>query len=274
MALFGKLFEKKNCSICGGDIGLLGNRKLEDGNLCKECAGKLSPFMDDRRHTTVDGIQAHLNYRSENLAAVAAFHPTRTITGNYTLMIDEAAGNFILTRSKNWRDENPDVIPLSAVTEVRAEPTSSRTELKQTRKTPDGKTEQVSYNPPRYKYHYTFYLTIRMNEDFPWFSRIYVQLNNGEISIDTGELHPMAGGLRRPGISLMNHEPDPHINPKYCAAEQMGQEICEALLRRNVPTAAAAASSADPRRVVCDFCGTSFVLGDAFECPACGAPVK
>ena len=31
MALFGKLFEKKQCSICGSDIGLLGNRKLEDG---------------------------------------------------------------------------------------------------------------------------------------------------------------------------------------------------------------------------------------------------
>ena len=33
MGLFGKLFEKKSCDICGGEIGLLGNRKLEDGNL-------------------------------------------------------------------------------------------------------------------------------------------------------------------------------------------------------------------------------------------------
>ena len=32
MGLFGKLFEKKECSVCGGEIGLLGNRKLEDGN--------------------------------------------------------------------------------------------------------------------------------------------------------------------------------------------------------------------------------------------------
>ena len=28
MGLFGKMFEKKECSICGGEIGLLGNRKL------------------------------------------------------------------------------------------------------------------------------------------------------------------------------------------------------------------------------------------------------
>ena len=29
------LFDKKNCDICGDKIGLLGNRKLDDGNLCK-----------------------------------------------------------------------------------------------------------------------------------------------------------------------------------------------------------------------------------------------
>ena len=56
MGLFGKMFEKKTCSICGGEIGLLGNRKLEDGNLCKECAGKLSPFFSDRRASTVEQI--------------------------------------------------------------------------------------------------------------------------------------------------------------------------------------------------------------------------
>ena len=36
MALFGKIFEKKNCDICGNEIKFMGNRKLEDGNLCKE----------------------------------------------------------------------------------------------------------------------------------------------------------------------------------------------------------------------------------------------
>lgn len=54
MGLFGNLFEKKICSVCGEEIGLLGNRKLEDGNLCKNCAKKLSPWFSDRRHSTVD----------------------------------------------------------------------------------------------------------------------------------------------------------------------------------------------------------------------------
>ena len=48
------LFEKKYCDICGEKIGLFGNRKLEDGNLCKTCAGKLSPFFSERRRSTVE----------------------------------------------------------------------------------------------------------------------------------------------------------------------------------------------------------------------------
>ena len=45
-------FDKKYCDFCGNKIGLLGNRKLEDGNMCKDCASKLSPWFSDRRHTT------------------------------------------------------------------------------------------------------------------------------------------------------------------------------------------------------------------------------
>lgn len=49
MGLFGKMFEKKTCALCGGDIGLFGNRKLEDGNMCKDCAALLSPWFSDRK---------------------------------------------------------------------------------------------------------------------------------------------------------------------------------------------------------------------------------
>ena len=47
------LFDKKYCDICGDKIGLLGNRKLEDGNLCKNCSKKLSPWFSDRKNSTV-----------------------------------------------------------------------------------------------------------------------------------------------------------------------------------------------------------------------------
>ena len=60
------LFDKKFCDICGEKIGLLGNRKLEDGNLCKDCAKKLSPFFSERRQSTVEEIKQQLAYREEN----------------------------------------------------------------------------------------------------------------------------------------------------------------------------------------------------------------
>ncbi len=41
------LFDKKYCDICGNQIKFLGNRKVEDGNICKDCASKLSPFFSD-----------------------------------------------------------------------------------------------------------------------------------------------------------------------------------------------------------------------------------
>ena len=37
------LFDKKYCDICGEKIGLLGNRKLEDGNLCKNWSPNIKP---------------------------------------------------------------------------------------------------------------------------------------------------------------------------------------------------------------------------------------
>ena len=67
------LFDKKYCDICGEKIGFLGNRKLEDGNLCKDCAGKLSPFFSDRRNSTIEEIKAQLAYREDNRNKLAGF---------------------------------------------------------------------------------------------------------------------------------------------------------------------------------------------------------
>ena len=116
MGLFGKMFEKKNCDICGGEIGLLGNKKLEDGNLCKECASKLSPWFSDRRRSTVDQIREQLDWREANQQRVAQFNPTRTLGNDMKVILDEDAGRFIVTRSSRWREANPDVLDFSQVT--------------------------------------------------------------------------------------------------------------------------------------------------------------
>ena len=89
MGLFGKLFEKKSCDICGGDIGLLGNRKLDDGNLCKNCANKLSPWFSERRSSTVAQIREQLDYREKNREEVAKFHTTLTLGDHTKILFDE-----------------------------------------------------------------------------------------------------------------------------------------------------------------------------------------
>ena len=60
------LFEKKHCSICNKEIGLLGTVRLEDGVICKNCSGKLSPFFTGRKKTTVN-----VNMKSQQGAMVA-----------------------------------------------------------------------------------------------------------------------------------------------------------------------------------------------------------
>lgn len=269
MGLFGKLFEKKECSICGGEIGLLGNRKLEDGNLCKKCNAKLSPFFEERRRTTVEGIQEHLNYREENKNALKDFHPTRTFSPTYKKMyVDEAARTFVVSGSRDWREDNADVIPMSEIAEVRVDVNEYKEEIKRTIKKGDT-TERVSYNPPRYKYNYNFDLRIEMNEDYPWFHRLSLDLNDSTITI---EPDPNTGRF----LGLLTGGFDPHINPKYCEAERLGQEITQLLMGSryngvNIQTAAVDPNT--PQMVECPYCGSKFTPEADTKCPFCGANV-
>ena len=70
------LFDKKICDICGEKIGLLGNRKLDDGNLCKDCAKKLSPWFEERRHSTVEDIKRQLEYREKKSGNGLLYNPS------------------------------------------------------------------------------------------------------------------------------------------------------------------------------------------------------
>ena len=110
------LFSKKFCDVCGEKIGLLGNRKLEDGNLCKNCAAKLSPWFSERRSSTVAQIKEQLAYREENKNAVAAFHTTKSFGDRTKILLDEDAKKFMVTSARNLAEANPDVLDYSQVT--------------------------------------------------------------------------------------------------------------------------------------------------------------
>ena len=165
------LFEKKFCDVCNEKIGLLGNRKLEDGNICSKCNKKLSPFTTDRRRTTLAEIKDHLAYRETNQQEVARFNVARQFGEKTLVLIDAGKGNFIVTPSSRWQNENPDVIGISQVTGFQLDIRENRREIKTTNN--EGRT--VSYNPPRYEYSYDFYIFINVNS--PYFSEIEFQLN-------------------------------------------------------------------------------------------------
>ena len=189
------LFEKKYCDICGAKIGLLGNRKLDDGNLCKNCAAKLSPFFSDRRHSSVEDIRRQLEYREQNKQAVSAFNCTRVLGGTTKIYLDDQNGRFCVSRASDWRAANPDILNLSQVTGVNTDVREHRQEIY--RKDKDGK--NVSFNPPKYAYTYEFETSIQVNS--PWFNEIEFELStvrpNTRLSTAYHELERQAAEIRQ-----------------------------------------------------------------------------
>ncbi len=240
MGLFGSMFEKKTCSICGGEIGLLGKRKLEDGTLCKECAAKLSPFFGDRRRSTVDQIRDQLEYREANKGNVEKFNVTCTLGGSTKVLLDENAQKFLVTSSTRWREANPDVMDFSQVTGCDTEIRELRTEIR--REAADG--SKVSYQPPRYDIDYDVYLTIHVNT--PYFEDITFKINDYRIE--------------RQG------------SVEFREAERQAALIREALTQIRHDVRESAASARAPKTAhVCPACGATSIPDESGRCEYCGA---
>ena len=222
------LFETKYCDICHEKISLLGNRKVEDGNVCKNCAAKLSPFMSGRRHTTLEDIKRHLEYREQNKQSVAQFNPSM-ILGNHTkVYIDQNMGCFAVSGDKDWRSKNPDIIPLNQVSNVHTEVKENKREIY----TKDAEGKNVSYNPKQYEYSYEFEVEINVNSQY--FDEIKFELSDysnrpkntfdanyqnlqmqanqiqqalmsmsGGMGMNQMGMNPMAGGMNQMGMNQM-----------------------------------------------------------------------
>lgn len=246
MGLFDKLFSKKNCDICGGEIGLLGNRKLEDGNLCKECAKKLSPFFSERRSSTVEEIREQLAYREANKEKVAAFNPTKVVEGDtYTLYFDEEKAQWLASTRSNWRDANPDVIDFAQVSGAEVEIDESKEEL--TYKNKEG--EEVSYKPPRYKYTYDFSIVVHVNS--PYFSRLSFGMNKDEVENRTSAAYVRE--LKR--------------------AEEVKAIFENARKQQKEEQERAVQAAAPKAPVVCAACGATTIPDANGCCEYCGSPV-
>ncbi len=254
-----KFFEKKNCDICGKKIGLMGNRKLDDGNLCKDCTKDLSPFFSDRRRSTVQDIKNQLAYREENKQEVARFNATRTLGRGTKVILDEDAQKFIVSSSKSWKNENPDVMNFSQVTGCNLQIDEDQEEIKYK----DKEERDVSYNPRRFKFKYNFWLTINVNHDY--FDEIKFKINNSTI-----EIEPLQTG--RMQIFMPTGGADTgRTNAEYRQCEEIAEEIREALLevRANVREDIAAANAPKVAQT-CPLCGATTTADAHGRCEFCG----
>ena len=248
------LFDKKYCDICGEKIGLLGNRKLENGNLCKNCAQKLSPWFSDRRNSTVEEIKEQLAYREANKERVTVFHMTRTLGTDTKVLLDEDAGTFMVTRARNLVEANPDVLDFADVTGCNLDIDESRSEIK--REDKDGK--KVSYNPPRYEYSYDFYITIFVNN--PYFDEMRFKINSSSVDITPSAM--------RPGMTAVCN---PESNVEYRNYKKLGEEIRQVLtqvredVREKIEQEAA---------VTCPYCGATTTPDANGCCEYCGGAVN
>ena len=259
MGLF-DAFKKKDCEICGKEVGMFGYKKLEDGEICKDCVKLLSPWFDDRRHSTVEQIKAQIAYREENRKQLASFRPAKTFGEHAKIYVEYENGvpsRFAVTRYDDLMEENADLISFKDVISFKTDICEDRDEIK--RQNAQG--EMVSYNPPRYNYQYDFKVVIQVNH--PYFDDIRIQLNNSTIELESeADFRRSTGGI---GQFLMGRQFDPSYNPMYREFAMMCQEL-EEIFRQGqngVPQEAPVAAQVQP--------APAAPSGPKF-CPNCGAP--
>ena len=182
MGLF-DAFKKKECCICGNEVGIIGNRKLADGNMCSKCAKKLSPWFEDRRESTVAQIQEQLAYREQNEKDLELFTVTRIIGEADKMYIEEINGvpvRFFVTDAADYMTANPDIISFKDVVSCVTDIEVRDEEIRQ--KNSEGK--MVSYNPPRYKHHHNFYIKMEIRNN-PYFDDIKFSVNRGVVTLES-----------------------------------------------------------------------------------------
>ena len=275
------LFDKKYCDVCGEKIGLFGNRKLEDANLCKKCEAKLSYWFNERRHSSLEEIKEQLAYRDENRESVRNFHTTRTFGRDMKVLVDEDARKFMVTRARDLEEANPDVLDFSQVTGCLFDVDEHRSELK----TKDAEGKSVSYDPPRYEYSYDFYVTIQVNH--PYFDDMKFRLNPS--SVRTGESRVNSAGIAaRPKsensakgglgnvLGAIADAASRYVpNPEYQEYMRMGQEIRETLMEARETVREEAAAQQAPRiAVTCPYCLATTTPDERGRCEYCGGAIN
>lgn len=185
------LFGKKNCDICGAGIGMLGGKKVQDGNICKECLSKLSIWFEDRKESTVQDIKNQIAAREENRKLLNSFETSHAFGDYGCILIDKKNKQFVAlgrsgeglfsnAKTVTSLDEiigrNPDIISFSQIRDIKVDIDEMTREEK---KNVDG--EMVSYSPKHMTYMETISIDITVKH--PYIHKIHVQLPPEAIQI-------------------------------------------------------------------------------------------
>lgn len=267
MGLFDFL-KKQDCEICGKEVGLLGYKKLEDGEICKDCVKKLSPWFEDRRHATVAQIKEQLAYRAANEEKLASFRVAQVIGDYYKMYVEEVNGiptRFFVSCDDDYMSDNPDIIEfkdlMSCTTDVR----TYERELKRN----DGNGNQVSYNPPRFETDYDFYINMHIANN-PYFDDIRFKLNGSTVTLET-RAGSSVGFLGMTFNTASVNVSSQRDQQRYQDYTGMCQQI-EFIVQKSRQTAPVAAPAAEPAAApIAPVAEPAAPAGPKF-CQNCGAP--
>lgn len=229
------LFGKKICSICGEKIGFMGGYTLADGNLCPDCAARLSASFRIEGSTTVEEIEEQLRRREENREKLQNFKPDKTFGVGPVLCVDEKAGTFVLTDSGDFAADNPDLLSLSRLSGARLDIPESRQELYRR----DFNGNRMPYNPRRYEYSYGFRVCLTVDG----YGELQFPLVSGSIS-----------GSDR--MSCQKHKEEGEAVVQYLRLKHLEQE-----------------HKATKGPVLCPYCGATTTPDDKGCCEYCGSKI-
>ena len=185
------LFSKKFCCICGEKVGLFGGIKLKDGDLCKECRKKLSPFFDNGKEFSIEDIKNQIKAREDNYNQLDNLEINKIYGEFGVILIDEKNKKFValsdtsdglfkspkaVSSIADVKEKNPDIIDFKDIEDVDVKIIETSREEKQT---VDG--QQVSYDPKHYTYMIGFDIVIKLNH--PYIKVMRISLKNGTVQI-------------------------------------------------------------------------------------------
>ena len=214
---------------------MFGYKKLEDGEICKDCVKLLSPWFEDRRHATVAQIKEQLAYRAQNEEELKNFHVSRVIGDYEKIHIEEVNGvptRFYVTQFGESIEDNPDIISFQDVVSCVLDLDVHDEELKQK----DAEGNRVSYNPPRYQHHYNFVIRMEIRNN-PYFDDIHFTVNSGVVTLESvGSMSGIGGAalsgfLKGAGIGTMNMQAESHANSRERRRYSEYQMMCDKIIQ-------------------------------------------